>query len=562
MAVEIVIKLLGGLGVFIFGMKIMSESLEKAAGNNLKNLLSAVTSNRLIGIFTGFIITCIIQSSSATTVMIVGFVNAGLINLTQSIGIIMGANIGTTVTAWLVNLSQLAFGVKFKFDIVFISYIFVAIGVLFLFLKNKKINIWGYVLVGFAILFFGLNFLKDAIPKVEIIEGIKTNNFLLNFFQSFPENKFWSYIIFLLIGTFFTVILQSSSATMALTIMLVSKDYIFVGHALAMVLGENIGTTITANLAGLAGNRTSKKSAVAHTLFNLFGVAWVLPLFSIPGFIDLFSHFGAKGIQLAVFHSTFNITNTFLLIWFVPQIALIINKLFGKEKEKTKLVSKISYSLIKTPDLAVLEAQNEVASMAKLSYKIFEKTNFLISSDEKIQKSYDKIKDIEEELDIYEGEIYEFLIDLLKEDTSYETTDKINILMDEIRNLEWIGDSCEMIADLIIKAKDKGYEIEVCKDEQFVKIQIYLNNFFKLFIENINKLKNPKIVEEGLKFESKINALYKKMKKRSISEMKNAKKGIKKNVATGLLFMDIIKELEHIGDALKNILKSYNTYSN
>ena len=551
MGLSNVIQLFGGLGVFIYGMKLMSESLEKAAGNNLKSLLSSMTSNRFFGVFTGFLITCIIQSSSATTVMVVGFVNAGLLNLAQSIGIIMGANIGTTLTAWIVNLTNI------KFNITLFSYFMVIFGILFLFLKNKKLNIWGNVFIGFAFLFIGLYFLKESIHR----KSITDNMLVYNFFQSFPADKYWTYFVFIGIGTLFTIILQSSSATMAFTITLISQNYIQIEHAAAMVLGENIGTTFTAILASLAGNRMSKKAALAHSIFNIFGVTWMMLPFVFPNVLKLSRFFGENshgGVQLAIFHSLFNITNTFILVWFVPQFVILVNYLFGPEKEKKKLVlSNIKFGLIHTPDLALLEAQNEVGNMAHLSYKMFDKTRGLFSGT-KIQKAYPKIKNMEQDIDDYEGEIYSFLIDLLREDTSVQTTDKINILLDEIRNLEWIGDSCEMIADLIQKAHDNNYEMPAYKEEQFIKIQSYLDNFFKLFIDNINNLEKYNIIKEGLKFESNINTLYKKLKKKSISNMKSTKKNIKKNVASGLLFMDIIKELEHIGDALKNIISSYN----
>ena len=551
MSLTNLITLLGSLGIFIFGIKIMSESLSKTAGDNLKNMLNYVSTNRFAGIFTGLAITTIIQSSSATTVMVVGFVNAGLLNLAQSVGIIMGANIGTTITAWIVNLT------KAKFPILEISYISVVVGLIFLFINNKKINNWGNVLLGASFLFIGLKLMEHSIERKTITE----NQAIFTFLQSFPRDKFWTYLVFVGIGSIITMIMQSSSATMAFTITLAGQNYINIEHAIAMVLGENIGTTITANLASLAGNKMAKKAALAHTLFNIFGVLWVLPLLKIiPHFFDILNIAGSQtynGIKLALFHSMFNITNTFVLIWFVPQFVKVINFIYGEEVEKKRPLSNISFGIIKTPDISLLEAEYEVIDMAHMSYKMFEKTKVLIN-DSKKYKPYKKIKELELDMDDYEEEIYSFLVNLLKEDTSAESTDEINYLLDKIRNLEWIGDSCEMIADLIDKANDKNYNLNLNKDENLNKILNNIDNFFKLFIANIINLNNKKIIEEGLKFESKINELYKKLKKKSISDMGNFKKNLKKNVASGLLYMDIIKELEHIGDALKNIINIYN----
>lgn len=552
-----IIQLFGGLGIFIYGMKLMSESLEKSAGNNLKNLLSSMTSNRFFGVLTGFLITSIIQSSSATTVMVVSFVNAGLLNLTQAIGIVMGANIGTTLTAWIVNLTNI------KVNMTMVAYFVVAVGMVFVFLRSLRIKNWGYILIGFAFLFIGLNLLKKSVPSADAF----TNNYFYNFLSGFPADKYWSYIVFILIGTLLTVVLQSSSATMAVTITLVNQGYINIIHAAAMVLGENIGTTITANLASLAGNKLSKKAALSHTIFNFFGVFWMMMPFVFPNFLAMcgklsgfapviFEH--TEGIQLAIFHSLFNITNTTLFIWFVPQIEKLVNYIYGEDTGKQKLrLSNIKYGLINTPDIAVLEAQNEIINMANLSHKMFGKTCDLLEGS-KIEKTHDKIKNLEKEIDNYENEIYSFLVDLLREDTSVATTDKINILMDEIRNLEWIGDSCENIADLVLKAYLNNYELIPIKEEHLKRIQTNVEAFFKLYIENIKDLDNLELYNKGIKFEKDIDSIYKKMKKKSISNMKSMKKNIKKNVASGLIFMDIIKGLEHVGDALRNIIYSYN----
>lgn len=544
-------QLFGGLGVFIYGMKVMSESLGKAAGGNLKKLLSTMTTNRFTGVLTGFTVTSIIQSSSATTVMIVSFVNAGLLSLIQAIGVIMGANIGTTITAWIVNLTN------FKFDIMMAAYIFSFVGIIFMFLKNDTMKLWGGFMVGFALLFIGLHMLKSSVPHRSVLSQ---SNAILDFFkwlQGMPN--YLSLWLFIFVGAVFTIVLQSSSATMAFTITLIGQGYIDFPHGAAMVLGENIGTTITAILASLAGNRMAKKAAIAHTMFNIFGIMWMM---FIPLIFTLYIHLCQRmsaigGVQLAIFHSLFNITNTLIFIWFVQYFEKAINFIFGKTKEKPKYsLLNLTSGLITTPDLAVLEAQKEVKIMASLSYKIFDETNSLFNEEKKKKnKALTKISNLENKIDEYESEISLFVIDLLRENISAKATDTSNKLLEQVRNFEWIGDSCETIAKLYKKAEDNKYDISQFSGDNFSKIRKELIIFFYTVTNNIDKLSDDKIFDKCLQFEDKINSLYKKMKKKTISAMSTKNKKKNYGVQDGLLFMDIIKELEHIGDALKYIIK-------
>ncbi|MFC2086382.1 Na/Pi cotransporter family protein, partial [Bacteroidota bacterium] len=326
------LTLIGSLGLFLFGMKLMSEALQKVAGDKMRSILSAMTSRRFMGVVTGFLITAIIQSSSATTVMIVSFVNAGLLSLIQSIGVIMGANIGTTVTAWLISI------LGFKIQISVIAIPLIGLSFPLMFSKNNKRRSWGEFVIGFAILFLGLEYLKSSVPD------LKSNPELLEFVTNYTKSGGWSVLLFLGLGTLLTIIIQSSSATMALTLVMTFNGWIGFDLAAAMVLGENIGTTITANLAALVANISAKRAALAHFIFNTFGVIWVLLIFGF--FLDKITWFvenihGASPandaaivpIALAIFHTSFNITNTFILFWFAPFIKRIVEFLIPQSED-------------------------------------------------------------------------------------------------------------------------------------------------------------------------------------------------------------------------------------
>jgi phosphate:Na+ symporter len=321
-----VLQLIGSLGFFIYGMKIMSEAIQKVAGSEMRNILSSMTSNRFKGVLTGFVITGIIQSSSATTVLVVSFVNAGLLSLVESIGVIMGANIGTTVTAWLISI------IGFKVKISSYALPIIAIAFPLLFINRDKLKSWGEVLIGFALLFMGLEYLKDAVPD------LKSNPEILEFLSHYTDMGFFSILLFVLIGTLITVVVQSSSAAMALTLVMANNGWIPFELAAAMVLGENIGTTITANLAALVGNVHAKRAAFAHFIFNVFGVSWiVIVMMPFLGVINSYLTSDTNAgpfndptsipLALSIFHTSFNIINTLLLVWFVPSIAKIVTTL-------------------------------------------------------------------------------------------------------------------------------------------------------------------------------------------------------------------------------------------
>ncbi|WP_222983504.1 Na/Pi cotransporter family protein [Flagellimonas meishanensis] len=401
-----ILSLLGSLGLFLYGMKVMSDALMEVAGDKMRQILASMTSNRLFAVFTGFLITSVIQSSSATTLMVVSFANASLLTLFESIGVIMGANIGTTVTAWLITL------LGFKVNIGAIALPLVALGFVFTFSKKKKVNQWGRFIVGFAILFIGLQFLKEAVPD------IGSNPEVLAFLAKYTQSGFWSVLLFLLIGTLLTIIIQSSSATMALTLVMCHEGWIPFDMAAAMILGENIGTTITANLAALIANYHAKRTAMAHLIFNVIGVIWAILLFNpilnaIDWFItreggtSAFTSATAIPVALSVFHTAFNVSNTFLLIWFVPIIVKIVEKLVPEKIDPEKEIDQPMY--LTKADLKY--PQTGIAALLKESTRLFEKSAYKaiahgihvhredIQSDKKVKAIIKGKEEIEVDLD-------------------------------------------------------------------------------------------------------------------------------------------------------------------
>ena len=357
------LNILGSLGVFLFGMKVMSEGIQKIAGNRLRDILSYMTQNRFAGVFTGFVTTCLVQSSSATTVMVVSFANAGLLTVTQSIGIIMGANIGTTITGWMIAI------LGFKFKISSIALPVIGIGLPFIFSKVTKRKNLGEIFVGFGLLFLGLKFLKSSVPD------IKNNPEVLEFLTSYTDLGILSVFIFIIVGVILTISVQSSSAAMTITITMAFKGWIDFPTAAALVLGENIGTTITAYLASIGANYHAKRTARAHLIFNVFGVVWMLILFSVfTSFIDYLVPGEAANpenipVHLSMFHTLFNLINVALLIWFVPQIASLAERMIKPSKDEKfdqYTLEYFSTSVQPVPEIAIIEAKKEVIKMSNI----------------------------------------------------------------------------------------------------------------------------------------------------------------------------------------------------
>lgn len=548
------LELFGSLGFFLFGMKLMSESLQKVAGDRMKSILSAMTSNRFKGLFTGFLITAIIQSSSATTVMLVSFVNAGLLTLTESIGVIMGANIGTTVTAWLISI----LGFKVQISVLVLP----LIGLTFplLFSKNINRNNWGTVIIGFAIIFIGLDFLKHATPD------INSNPEILSFLTNFSDFGYLSILIYLLIGTGLTVLLQSSSAVMALTLVMCFNGWISFEMAAAMVLGENIGTTITANLAALVANTSAKRTAIAHLLFNMHGVILVLLLF-YP-FINLISsalvYYGfnspllidgqtskqtaeAIPIALSVFHTTFNILNALILIWFVkPMEKLIIKLVKQKDDDEEFKLQFINTGLLSTIDLSIFQARKEIIVYTERVDKMFSYTRELLktSSKNKSAKYQQKISKSEEISDQFEVEISAYLADVSTQELSHQAADKINKMLQVTTYIESIADSCYSVSKAMGRKTLGKIQFNETTDENLIGFFDHITELFNLMIEAI---KNEEYTIDIQEIKSLLQKVKKNHDKLQEEHFKSLRKGEYKT-KVGVIYADIYNELLKIGE--------------
>lgn len=570
-------KLLGSLGLFLFGMKYMSEGIQKAAGSKLRQILRSVTSNRFFGIITGVFITTIIQSSSATTVMVVSFTNAGLFSLTESVSVIMGANVGTTVTGWIIAL----FGLKYS--VAQIALPLLGLSFPLLFLGNDKVKNWAEFAIGFALLFFGLDELKHSVPDIE------GNKEALAFISNWSDMGFWSILIFIGLGTILTIIIQSSSATMALTIIFLSEGWIGFPMAAAMVLGENIGTTITAQLASLMANLNAKRAAMAHTLFNVSGVIWMLILFwpflhmvewmvsgsfnffcstfnltslhDIPcgtdlGQIDLFNADKETleklgPIALALFHTTFNLINVVLLVWFVPLIVRIVSSLLkGQTGTGSDVLKYLDSGLMNTPELAVVEAQKEVLEFAKLTRKMY-KANLIIlyrDGSKKLKKAYKKVAEYEDECDEKEREMARYLAELSSKNLSKATATKVRRIWSIINDLERIGDLNEKVMFNLSREGQTEFPSETLKNIKTMTDK--LDGAFSMLLNVLDKDQDIAYgLEEMQTLEKEINELRDNLRNGFFIEIENGSISFQ----TGLLAVEIISNLEKIADHIYSI---------
>ncbi len=445
--------MLGALGMFLYGMKTMSDSLQKIAGDKLRNILAAMTSNVFKRVLVGLLITVIVQSSSATTVMIVSFVNAGLINLTQGIGMIMGANIGTTATVWLISL----FG--FKVDLGMLAIPLIGIGFPLLFMKRPRLKSAGEMIVGFSLLFLGLDLMKKA------MSGLQSDPSWLEFLSNFSDLGYWSILLFVLIGTLLTVIIQASSATMAITIIMCNNGWIPFDCALAMVLGENIGTTITANLAAIIANTDAKRAAVAHLVFNVFGVIWMLIVFgwfedmiiSIVewgGGLNPVEYAESRPIALSLFHSLFNITNTCLLVGFTATIARIVTRIVPQNDENVSSLKNLDRGMLSASQLSIVQVRNELVAYAQRSVKMFGfvRSLFAETKTDKFDLIYERIHRYENISDSVETEIYNYL-SKTSEDSKGDMK-SIQIMLKVVSDIERMADSNYRLAKYIKLKRD------------------------------------------------------------------------------------------------------------
>ena len=450
-----VLEIVGALGLFLFGMKSMSDGLQKLAGDKMRTILSKMTSNRFSGVLTGLGVTTLIQSSSATTVMVVSFVNAGLLTLTGAIAVIMGANIGTTVTAWIISL------LGFKFSISVIIFPVIAIATPFMFIKGKEAL--GEFLIGFALLFMGLEALQAGMPDFKQPEYAP----VLEFIASMSDYGYLSYLLFVLIGSIMTVIIQSSSAMMAVTLVMCAQGLIGFEVAAALVLGENIGTTITANISALMANSTAKRAALAHLVFNVIGVIWVLILFkpflymisqlvlSIEG-INPMLDAAAVPVALSCFHSFFNVTNTLLLVWFIPAIEKIVNKLIPSNEEEEFRLKFIPSGFMSAGELSIEPAKKEIEAFSKRVLRMYDfiPELFDLDDDKKFEQLMSRTHKYEEITDRMELEIANYLTKVSENGMSLGASQEISAMLRIVDNLESIGDSCYQLS-LTIESKRK-----------------------------------------------------------------------------------------------------------
>jgi phosphate:Na+ symporter len=552
------LQLIGALGIFIFGMKIFSDALQKVAGNKLRSILKGMTKNRISGILTGFGATTITQSSTTTTVMVVSFVNAGLITFVESTGVIMGANIGTTVTAWMVSI----FG--FQMQITPIAVSLIGIFFPFLFFGREKLKNLAESMIGFGILFIGLEFIKEAVPNIQ------ENPEMFAFLDSFTGFGFASLLIFVFVGTILTLLTQSSSAATAITLVMLFQGWIDFPIAAAMILGENIGTTVTANIAAVIGNVHAKRAARFHLIFNLFGVLWMLFLINpfligidsvMQNFIpDAGSIFGdtqearaAATLGISLFHTTFNVLNVLLLYAFVPAIIRFVER-FQKDKESSDMAFRLKYisgGLMSSSELSIAQAFKEIELFGKLIEKMHYSFSGLFFKKQKKQERFlKKIAKREQITDNIELEVSEYLTKISSNNLSNEATRKIRSMHSMINDLERMGDLYYQMS----KTFEDMMELEVAlPKEAILEVSDYLDvilRAIKLMRSNMESANGKAVdLESAIELENEINATRDQMKE---AHYRRLEQGVYTSQA-GVIFLDYITRLEKIGDHIFNV---------
>ena len=565
-----IFTLLGALGMFLYGMNLMSSGLQKAAGDRLRGFLSAMTSSPFKGVLTGLGITTVIQSSSATTVMVVSFVNAGLLTLAQAISVIMGANIGTTVTAWLVSW------LGFKADISILAVPLMALGfILSISKKSQRRNI-SELIVGFSLLFLGLSLMKNSVPDLSSTPEV------LSFIKGWQGYGFGSVLIFLVFGTLLTLVLQSSSATMALTLIMLNMGWIRFDMACAMVLGENIGTTITANIAAAVGNSSARRAALAHTVFNLFGVIWALALY--PYFLRLIGWitagiFGipnpaAEGFEvvvengaqsdtqtsalygLSMLHTLFNTINTLVLIWFVPLIEKIVCTVIKDSKKKEEEVFRLKYisaGPLATPELATEQALKEIIHFAEISRNGlgYARAAINASDPDEFEQYRAKLVKYEEIADRIDYEIAAFLNAVSTEEISVATSYKVKAMYKIIGELESLGDSGESISRILSRKNVHKKEFDAEALKKLNSMVDLVDEAYMTMIENLKAADMGTLeqISNANAAEDRINNQRNYLRDEEIESIESGNR----NYQTSVYYMDIINELEKMGDFIINI---------
>ena len=547
------LRLIGSLALFLYGMKIMSEGLQKFAGDSLRRILTAMTTNRVTGVLTGVLITALIQSSSATTVMVVSFVNAGLLTLTQSIGVIMGANIGTTVTAWLIS------ALGFKVDIAAFALPLLAFALPLFFSGKSSRKSIGEFVFGFAFLFMGLQSLKANAPD------LGANPEMLAFVQNYTDMGFFSIILFLFIGAILTMIVQASAATMAITLIMCANGWIDYHLGVALVLGENIGTTITANLAALTGNTQARRAALAHLVFNVFGVMWVLVLFypftnAVSWFVTHVMKVSdpavAVSFKLAAFHTAFNISNTFIMIWFVSLIEKTVCTLIKpKVEDEEYRLRYITGGMLSTAELSILQAHKEISLFAERTARMFNmvKELFHEKNEETFLKTYSRIEKYENISDRMEIEIANYLTEVSEGRLSSESKEEIRIMLRAVSEIESIADSCNNLARSIKRRNE--FKSEFTEEQNK-----HLDHMFELVSGALNRmnliLHKPELVHDDINpsynIENEINNYRNQLKSRNIEDINNKLY----QYQDGVYYMDMVSESEKLGDYVLNVVQA------
>ena len=560
MSIWIFFRLIGALALLMFGMKSMSDSLQKMAGPQLRHVLGTMTTNRLTGILSGTLITAAVQSSTATTVMTVSFVNAGLLTLAQAISVIMGANIGTTLTAWIMSAG-------FSFNIT--DFVWPAFFFAIILIYSKKRKIVGDFIFGISFMFLGLGTLRQTGIDMDLAH----NQPVLDFFASFDPHSFTTTITFLLIGSVLTMCVQSSAAVMAITMILCSTGVLPIYQGIALVMGENIGTTVTSNVAALTANTQARRAAMGHMVFNVFGVLWILCVFrpfihlvcGWVGYDDVMEkndpHFVANAAKLsfvlAAFHTTFNLSNTFILVWFIPQIEKLVCKIIRPKKnadEDDFRLRFIQSGIMKTPEISVLEAQKEIHSFAERIQRMFGMVKELLgeTNDDKFVKLYTRIEKYEGISDNMEIEIAKYLDQVSDSHLSDETKAKIRAMLREISEIESIGDSCFNIARTLNR--------RIRGKEDFIPSQYeHMHQMMELTDNALTQMNITLVGHKGdndanlsFNIENEINNYRNQLKSQNINDVNNHLY----TYAIGTMYMDIIQECEKLGDYVVNVVEA------
>ena len=550
----LIFELLGSIALLIYGMKVMSEALQKMAGPQLRHLLGAMTTNRFSGVATGALVTVAVQSSAATTVMTVSFVNAALLTLTQAISVIMGANIGTTMSAWIMSAG-------FSFNVTMLVWPAFFIGIILI--QTGKQRYLGDFLFGLSFLLFALGMLK----QVGVDMDLASKPAVVNFFASFDSGSYLTILLFLLIGSVLTAMVQSSAALMAITMVLCSTGAITIFQGIALVMGENIGTTVTANLAALNANTQARRTALAHLVFNLFGVIWVLIVFFpfvrlVCGIVGLDPYAESQSptqlsFALAAFHTGFNVINTAILIWFIPQIeklvCAIIKPKITEDEEESRLQF-IRGGIMKTPEISVLQAQKEINVFGERMQKMFDLVQTLTrdKEDDEFQKIFDHVAKLEDISDNMENEIGRYLGEVGQAHLSDDTKTKISGMLRQIGELESIGDSCFNLARILRRGRENKVTIT---DGQVAGV----GSMFALVAKAL-ELMNTSLTHRRDEFdialsedvEKQINATRNRLKQQNIQDVDNRVY----SYDSGTVYMDIVSECEKTGDYIINVVEA------